>query len=478
MKTHSGAKKRFRKTANGQAARPARLLEPHPREEVAEAQAPHGASRSRSPEHDTKRVERLLPEGRPMSRRDQRRRRASGARRRSSSRPRATGGASTRATGSPTSRSCARATTPTATGGGASATCARLWIIRINAAARREGMSYSRAHPRPRRGRRRGQPQDARRHRRPRPRGVPPICRASPGGRGGLNQTAATNFTGRPSEAPFFVARRPMITSKDNEKLKLIRKLAERKHREREGLFVAEGEDLVAAAEAAGRRARVRAARPGEDVEPELLDAVSDAGLGDAGDRRLPRRPGRDAAAGFGVYLHGVGDPGNVGAIIRTAARAAATAPVVLGPGCADPYSPEGGAGEHGLDLRPPAGSGRARALAGAGRRRWSPTAASRPTTSRSAALCLGGERDGPARRASSRRCDRLWTIPLRDGGRVAQRRGGGGGRPRTDIVGAPPDARADRGAARRGLGGDRRGRPTPPRSRSCGSATSAASRS
>ena len=34
-----------------------------------------------------------------------------------------------------------------------------------------------------------------------------------------------------------------MITSRDNEKLKLIRKLAERKHREREGLFAAEGED-------------------------------------------------------------------------------------------------------------------------------------------------------------------------------------------------------------------------------------------
>ena len=36
-----------------------------------------------------------------------------------------------------------------------------------------------------------------------------------------------------------------MITSRDNEKLKLIRKLAERKHRAREGLFAAEGEDLV-----------------------------------------------------------------------------------------------------------------------------------------------------------------------------------------------------------------------------------------
>ena len=44
-----------------------------------------------------------------------------------------------------------------------------------------------------------------------------------------------------------------------------------------------------------------------------------------------------------------------------------------------------------------------------------SPTAASRRTTGRSAALCLGGEREGlPAELAA--RCDRLWTIPLRDG--------------------------------------------------------------
>ena len=43
------------------------------------------------------------------------------------------------------------------------------------------------------------------------------------------------------------------ISSKDNDKLKLVRKLAERKHREREGLFVTEGEDLLEAGRAAGR---------------------------------------------------------------------------------------------------------------------------------------------------------------------------------------------------------------------------------
>ena len=48
-----------------------------------------------------------------------------------------------------------------------------------------------------------------------------------------------------------------MITSPHNEKLKLVRKLRERKHREREGLFVTEGEDLLEA----GARRRRRAAR-------------------------------------------------------------------------------------------------------------------------------------------------------------------------------------------------------------------------
>ena len=77
-----------------------------------------------------------------------------------------------------------------------------------------------------------------------------------------------------------------MITSKDNDKLKLIRKLAERKHREREGLFAAEGEDLVAAAEAAGVEPEF-VLRAGVDVEPALLDAVSTLGSGTEGDRGL-----------------------------------------------------------------------------------------------------------------------------------------------------------------------------------------------
>jgi len=144
-----------------------------------------------------------------------------------------------------------------------------------------------------------------------------------------------------------------MITSPHNEKLKLIRKLQARKHRERSGLFAAEGEDLVEAAERAGAQAEFVLVA-GEDVEPELLDAVSELGsgtrvIGVYSERWSP--PGGD----LGVYLEGVRDPGNVGAIVRTG-HALADGPVILGPGCADPYSPRAVRASMGsVFARPPA---------------------------------------------------------------------------------------------------------------------------
>ena len=129
-----------------------------------------------------------------------------------------------------------------------------------------------------------------------------------------------------------------MITSSHNEKLKQIRKLRSHRERERSGLFVVEGEDLVAAAQAAQVEPELVLVA-GEDVEPELLGAVSTLGSGTrviGVYRQRWSQPGGQLS----VYLHGVGDPGNVGTIVR-AAHALCDRPVVLGPGCADPYSPK-----------------------------------------------------------------------------------------------------------------------------------------
>ena len=147
-----------------------------------------------------------------------------------------------------------------------------------------------------------------------------------------------------------------MITSPHNDKLKLIRALAERRGREREGLFAAEGEDLVEAARHAGVAPEFVLVA-GEDVEPELLDSVSTLGSGTRAIGVYPQRwvePGGELS----VYLHAVGDPGNVGTIIRSA-HALADGPVVLGPDCADPYSPKAVRASMGsIFARPPARAG------------------------------------------------------------------------------------------------------------------------
>ena len=144
-----------------------------------------------------------------------------------------------------------------------------------------------------------------------------------------------------------------MITSPDNEKLKTIRRLARRRDRDRTGLFVAEGEDLVAAAEAGGAVAEFVLVS-GKDVEPALLDAVSALGSGTrviGVYRQRWSRPGGDLS----LYLHGVGDPGNVGTAVRSA-HALADGPAVLGPDCADPYSPKAVRASMGsVFARPPA---------------------------------------------------------------------------------------------------------------------------
>jgi len=211
-----------------------------------------------------------------------------------------------------------------------------------------------------------------------------------------------------------------MISSPQNEKLKLVRKLRERKHREREGLFASEGEDLVEAGLAAGAEPRLllttagsglAASWGGEEVEPELLAAVSGLGSGTRAIAVWPLRWAERPAAPC-VYLHGVGDPGNVGTIVRTA-HALLDGPVALGPGCADPFSPKAVRASMGsIFARPPAlatvaatpapraalvarGGGGLEALDGA------------------ATLCLGAEREGLPPEVLGA-CEAEATIPLR----------------------------------------------------------------
>ncbi len=136
------------------------------------------------------------------------------------------------------------------------------------------------------------------------------------------------------------------ITSHQNQKLKEVRKLNQRrKARDSAGRFVAEGEDLLEAADAAGwtpveRYAAEGSGLPGTEVDPEILASVAELASGTRTlavyeERWLPNPRGPLA-----VYLHGLSDPGNVGTILRSAEAFNASS-VVLGPDTADPYSPK-----------------------------------------------------------------------------------------------------------------------------------------
>ena len=126
-----------------------------------------------------------------------------------------------------------------------------------------------------------------------------------------------------------------MITSPHNDKLKEIRRL----NRRREARFVAEGEDLISAADAAGWRAVYRL-EAGVDVEPALLDEVSTLGSGTRVLAVYERRFAAQATGPLCIALWGVHDPGNVGTVMRSA-LAFGAASVALGPDCADPYAPK-----------------------------------------------------------------------------------------------------------------------------------------
>jgi TrmH family RNA methyltransferase len=211
-----------------------------------------------------------------------------------------------------------------------------------------------------------------------------------------------------------------MIVSKDNEKLKLVRRLQERKHREREGLFAAEGEDLLDAGLAAGLEPELVLSVAGSglggvEVAPEALASASTLG---SGTRVISiwRQRWSQPAGPVCVYLHGVGDPRNVGAVIRSA-HALVEGSVALSDDSADPYSPTAVRASMGSVFAVPLTRGgidatprpRVALVAHGGSE---PRAAAGPLT-----LCVGSERKGMPAELVEGHCEEAWTIALRPDG-------------------------------------------------------------
>jgi TrmH family RNA methyltransferase len=212
-------------------------------------------------------------------------------------------------------------------------------------------------------------------------------------------------------------------------------------------LFVAEGEDLLAAARAAGAEPEELLTAAGEglggtEVEPALLARVSSLGSGTRSIGVWRQRWG-DRPAAPCTYLHAVSDPGNVGTVVRTAS-ALVGGSVALGPDCADPYGPRAVRASMGAVFTQPlvrAGVEETPepqvALVAHGGEQLDRLAGA-------ATLCLGAERDGLPEDVLAR-CEARVTIPLRPGaeslnvaaaaaialhgiGSDSHRRSGGGG--------------------------------------------------
>jgi TrmH family RNA methyltransferase len=210
-----------------------------------------------------------------------------------------------------------------------------------------------------------------------------------------------------------------LITSPHNEKLKLVRSLHERRGREREGLFLTEGEDLLEAGQASGAEPRLLLSAAGSgigglEVEPELLARFSTLG---SGTRAIAawEQCWEPIEGPVCVYLHGVGDPANVGAVVRSA-HALVEGTVVLGPDCADPFSPKAVRASMGSVFGQPLARGtvdgtptpRLALLAHGG----GPLGELDPPLT----ICLGAEREGLPQEVVDA-CQRSATIPLRDAG-------------------------------------------------------------
>ena len=203
-----------------------------------------------------------------------------------------------------------------------------------------------------------------------------------------------------------------MITSSSNPRLKLIRRLQSRRQRERLGLFVCEGEDLVDAGIAAGAEP-VDLLVAGEDAESDLLADISTLAHPPrvlAVFRRADLPVAREDTRGLALWR--VADAGNVGTLIRAADGFGAA--VYLSAGCADPTGPKALRASMGSVFRVPTGRfddapGRRIALVPRGGTPLRETDLSEPVT-----FVLGAERDGlPDDLLAA--CEATASIPLEE---------------------------------------------------------------
>lgn len=147
-----------------------------------------------------------------------------------------------------------------------------------------------------------------------------------------------------------------MIVSRQNALVKLVRSLSDKKHRDELSLYVIEGVKTVADAVALKQRIEVllcsekrysalpqeffSAAVRTETLSDELFGYVSGETT-PQGVLALVKKPeALPPKNSYSVFLDGVSDPANVGAIIRTAA-AAGYNDVFVTSDCADAFSPK-----------------------------------------------------------------------------------------------------------------------------------------
>jgi TrmH family RNA methyltransferase len=233
------------------------------------------------------------------------------------------------------------------------------------------------------------------------------------------------------------------ITSPHNERLKELRKLHDRKQRDRSGLFFAEGEDMLIEAvrhsihpqavfydpDALAEGEGALAGLPSDvDLYPTEREALDRTGSLGSGSRvvgvwrqrwsKLEAIESLDVA----VYLHDVADPGNVGTTIRSALALVPSA-VLLSPQSADPFSPKAVRASMGAIFgQPVVRASFEQARAGLARHRviaLSPRAGEglRELDLGSASLfCLGSERAGVPSEVMSA-CDEVAHVPLRAAG-------------------------------------------------------------